>query len=317
MTLPNKQPFGVGSGGGSQPGDVITGSDVDASLAANLPSTPSAGALHRISVGGDFEGSTDIEPVGFVFEVGDYIHRNALNTKWNPIAGNTDINNDAYGAGWSGDVTDAPSRDAVYNEMETRLKNTSNLGDLTNTSTARTNIGLGNVDNTSDADKPVSTAQQTALDAKLSVISNLADLSNFPVARSNLGLGSVDNTSDADKPVSTAQQAAIDAVDEKTLEWVVAGATPQSAVAGQGYFVDTSSAAYTVNLPTTPSAGDTVGVSDFKGNAATNNITVARNGELIDGDAEDLIVNLDKASFKLVFSDALTGWVIIDFTQGA
>lgn len=32
--------------------------------------------------------------------------------------------------------------------------------------TARTNIGLGNVDNTSDADKPVSTAQQTALDGK-------------------------------------------------------------------------------------------------------------------------------------------------------
>lgn len=29
-------------------------------------------------------------------------------------------------------------------------------------------VGLGNVDNTSDADKPVSTAQQTALDLKVS-----------------------------------------------------------------------------------------------------------------------------------------------------
>jgi hypothetical protein len=35
--------------------------------------------------------------------------------------------------------------------------------------TARTNLGLGNVDNTSDANKPVSTAQQTALDAKLAL----------------------------------------------------------------------------------------------------------------------------------------------------
>lgn len=34
----------------------------------------------------------------------------------------------------------------------------------------KANIGLGNVDNTSDADKPVSTAMQTALDAKASVI---------------------------------------------------------------------------------------------------------------------------------------------------
>ena len=40
------------------------------------------------------------------------------------------------------------------------------LSGVTNASTARSNLGLGNVDNTSDANKPVSTAQQTALDAK-------------------------------------------------------------------------------------------------------------------------------------------------------
>jgi len=54
-------------------------------------------------------------------------------------------------------------------------------------------IGLGNVDNTSDADKPVSTAgaSANALKANASAVSN------------------VDNTSDADKPVSTAQQTAL------------------------------------------------------------------------------------------------------------
>ena len=31
----------------------------------------------------------------------------------------------------------------------------------------KSNVGLGNVDNTSDANKPVSTAQQTAIDAKV------------------------------------------------------------------------------------------------------------------------------------------------------
>ena len=41
------------------------------------------------------------------------------------------------------------------------------LSGVTNASAAaRTNLGLGNVDNTSDANKPVSTAQQTALDGK-------------------------------------------------------------------------------------------------------------------------------------------------------
>lgn len=57
-------------------------------------------------------------------------------------------------------------------------------------------VGLGNVDNTSDEDKPVSTAQQAALDA---------------LTKDDVGLDNVDNTSDINKPVSTAQQAAIDA----------------------------------------------------------------------------------------------------------
>lgn len=41
-----------------------------------------------------------------------------------------------------------------------------NLSGLANYTTARSNLGLGNVDNTSDLNKPVSTATQTALDGK-------------------------------------------------------------------------------------------------------------------------------------------------------
>lgn len=98
-------------------------------------------------------------------------------------------------------------------------------------------VGLGNVNNTSDAAKPVSTAQQTALDAKQPLDSDLTTIAgltattdNFLVAnasawasrtpaqaktslalaKADVGLGSVDNTSDAGKPVSTAQQTALD-----------------------------------------------------------------------------------------------------------
>lgn len=72
----------------------------------------------------------------------------------------------------------------------------------------KTDVGLGNVDNTSDANKPVSTAQATAIGLKLSIANNLSDLPNVATAKTNLALNNVDNTSDANKPVSTAQAAA-------------------------------------------------------------------------------------------------------------
>jgi hypothetical protein len=72
-------------------------------------------------------------------------------------------------------------------------------------------VGLGNVDNTSDANKPVSTATQTALDAKAPIASPTFTGTVGGVTKSMVGLGSVDNTTDLGKPISTATQTALDA----------------------------------------------------------------------------------------------------------
>lgn len=70
-------------------------------------------------------------------------------------------------------------------------------------------VGLSNVDNTTDVDKPISSSTQTALDAKASVNNPTFTGTVSGVTKSMVGLGNVDNTSDVDKPVSSATQTLI------------------------------------------------------------------------------------------------------------
>ena len=78
----------------------------------------------------------------------------------------------------------------------------------------KNDVGLSNVDNTSDLNKPVSTAVQSALDLKepanANIQSHIGSTSNpHSVTKTQVGLSNVDNTSDMSKPVSTLQAAAI------------------------------------------------------------------------------------------------------------
>ena len=88
-----------------------------------------------------------------------------------------------------------------------------------------------------------------------------------------------------------------------------------TAVAGDGVLVDTDSSAITITLPVSsgpPSLGDFVRVLDATGNAATNNITVARNGNNIQGAAADLTIATNRAAIGLVYVNATEGWVLIE-----
>jgi hypothetical protein len=71
-------------------------------------------------------------------------------------------------------------------------------------------VGLGNVDNTTDAGKPISTATQTALDLKAPLANPTFTGTVSGITKSMVGLGNVDNTADSAKPVSTATQTALD-----------------------------------------------------------------------------------------------------------
>ena len=93
------------------------------------------------------------------------------------------------------------------------------------------------------------------------------------------------------------------------ISWqsVVTGDTTM--VAGRGYFVDTSSSAVTMTLPSSAAAGDTIVIKDYAANFGTNSVTIARNSHNIQGVANDSEIKTNRAAVKLVYVDATKGWL--------
>jgi hypothetical protein len=94
-----------------------------------------------------------------------------------------------------------------------------------------------------------------------------------------------------------------------TVDW---DTTPKTgtvtAVSANGYFVNTTSGAITVNLPAA-SAGDIVAVADYASTAATNNITVEPNGsEKINGVNDGYTISTAGLAVTLVYVDSTRGW---------
>ena len=97
----------------------------------------------------------------------------------------------------------------------------------------------------------------------------------------------------------------------RTNAWSAPSGTPVTAAAGDKLFIDTSTAK-TITLPSSAIMGDEIRIIDVTGNAATNNITVARNGHKIQGGTTDLTINVDRAGIGLVYYNVAQGWVLIE-----
>jgi hypothetical protein len=92
--------------------------------------------------------------------------------------------------------------------------------------------------------------------------------------------------------------------------WQAVKTSGFTAAAKEGYFCNTTSAAFTATLPASATIGDFISFIDYAGTFDTNNLTVARNGHKIQGDASDLTVATERAGFTLVYVDATQGWLL-------
>ena len=94
----------------------------------------------------------------------------------------------------------------------------------------------------------------------------------------------------------------------KTADFSIVAAANYTA-----YLVSTASNVVTATLPSSPVNGQRVKLIDIGGNAATNNITIARGGNNIQGDVNDLVLSTNRITAELLFITG-SGWIKSDNT---
>jgi hypothetical protein len=96
------------------------------------------------------------------------------------------------------------------------------------------------------------------------------------------------------------------------LSWqaIETGST-MTAVAGEGYWIDTTSNACTITLPSSASNGDEIMFADYDRTWGTNAITIDSNGLNYQGDDDtfDVEYGTDGQALHIVYSDATKGWI--------
>ena len=87
-----------------------------------------------------------------------------------------------------------------------------------------------------------------------------------------------------------------------------------TAVAGNGYPIDTTSNACTITLPASASNGDQIVFTDYARNWGTNAITIDSNGLNYQGDDDSYTVEYttDGQSLNIVYSGSTKGWIPIE-----
>jgi hypothetical protein len=92
--------------------------------------------------------------------------------------------------------------------------------------------------------------------------------------------------------------------------WQAVKTSTFTAVAGEGYFVNTTSGVITMNLPA-GTLGDEIVFIDYAGTFDSNTFTISANGsEKIHGSTNDLTVSTERAGNTLVYTDGTQGWLL-------
>jgi hypothetical protein len=91
--------------------------------------------------------------------------------------------------------------------------------------------------------------------------------------------------------------------------WQSVQTTGFTATSGYGYPCNTTSASFTVTLPASPSVGNYIQIVDYAGTFATNAITLAPNGNKINGSTDNKVLSTNREAVTITYVDSTQGWV--------
>ena len=94
-----------------------------------------------------------------------------------------------------------------------------------------------------------------------------------------------------------------------TVDWDTTVKTAGfTATVNKGFFCNTTSSAFTVTLPSSPSAGDEIVIVDYAGTFATNNLTITSTPK-INGSTNDVLLTTNREATRLVYIDSTQGYI--------
>jgi len=139
-------------------------------------------------------------------------------------------------------------------------------------------------------------------------MAKISDTTDYPVIAPAAGdtLIGTDVSDTSTDPGGETVQFSVGGLKTFVLDGLVAGlawsrkTSNYAAANNDAIIADTSGGAWTLTLPSSPDIGDLVRVTDGA-DWATTNLTVARNGSTIEGDAENMLLNIGGASVDLVY----------------
>ena len=182
-------------------------------------------------------------------------------------------------------------------------------------------LGTGSVDASKIEDGTIQTAELSGtvtadkLNATLDISGKTVTLPNTSVTSDMLANTTVANAKLSNSSI-TVRGTARNLGDTFTIgtdvDWQSVQTGDFTAVAGRGYFINTTSAVVEVTLPSSASIGDTIAIKDYAGTFATNNLTIARNGHNIQGVANNSLISTNRASLVLIYVDSTKGWLFTD-----